>query len=64
MSTHIKIYRTLSTYNNNNNIPLISQPPKPVENYGSFSLSAAIRYPFSPLRTDPYYIQPKLSGVN
>lgn len=34
------------------------------ENYGSFSISAAVRYPYSPSRMDPSYKQPKLTGVN
>lgn len=63
MSTYIKKYHTLGTYNGYDSKmePLVYTTK---ENYGAFSLSAAVRYPYSPLRTDPYYKQPEIPGVN
>ncbi len=62
MSDYINNYLTLSTYNEYT----CAQTTEPLikENYGAFSLSAAVRYPYNPLRTDPQWKQPQVPGVN
>ena len=62
----LNTYEGFCTYNVNNNVEyyIPNFPSKIKENFGSFSLSAAVRYPYSLSRLDPSYKQPKLEGVN
>lgn len=70
IKTHNNQYQTLDNYNGVNcgksiylNFPNTVNSPwsEEIEN---FSLSAAIRLPYSPGYYDPNYIQPFVPGVN
>jgi len=66
LGTYEGYYNNLPSNTNNKIEPSVSNTvTQPIlENFGSFSIMAAVRYPYSQLRSDPTYIQPKLPGVN